>query len=76
MPILEELSDSLQVIDFVIYLIIEGGWFEEVYVEMGVSFSFFIWFECAFPKKFTIFRFVYIVILNPSNFCALDILFL
>ena len=25
-------------------------------------------------KKFTIFRFVYMVILNPSNFSALDIL--
>ena len=40
MSILEELSDYLRLIDFSICLMIEGGWFEEVWMQMGVSFSF------------------------------------
>ena len=45
---LEELSDSLRLFDFSIYLMIEDGWFEEVCMLMGVSFSFYLRFECVF----------------------------
>ena len=30
MPMMEELWDSLRLIDFGVYLMTEGGWFEEV----------------------------------------------
>ena len=40
MPMLEEISDSLQLIDFAIVLIVEDRWFEEVCMLMDVSFSF------------------------------------
>ena len=37
---LEELMDSLRLVDFGICLVIVGGWFEEVYMFIGVSLSF------------------------------------
>ena len=79
---LEELSNSLPLIDFDICLIIEVGRFDEMFMQMvyyclflcGSNVPFFKFSVTS--KKFTVFRFVYLVILNLINFCALDILFL
>ena len=55
---LEELLDSLQWIDFGIYLIIEGGWFEEA---------------CHY-LFYKVCRYLYIsLVLHPQNLLFLDL---